>query len=305
MIHNYQYKKLTWIDLENPSAEEIKNAIESYSIPPSIARELMAPSIRPKVDLFDTFIYLILHFPSLRHGNFTEKKDQEIDFIIGKNFIITVRYDAIDPIYKIAKVLEVNAILDKESVGNHAGFLFYYMIKGMYESMESELALLVDSIVRAENNIFKGKEREMVTELSRLTRDILDFKRATSLHLSVLQSFESAGRTFFGESFEYHLRDIINEYYKVDNAIQGNIESIQELRDTNNALLSAKQNETMRILTIFAFLTLPFSVITSFFQMYTKDTPIIGMDNDWAYIMGGITVITLFLFIWAKEKKLL
>ena len=111
MISRYKYRDLVWVDMERPSHEEVRQIMEEFEIHPIVADELLSPSLRPKVDRYENFIYLILHFPAIRHSH--NNSSQEVDFIIGKKFIITVRYELLDPLHKFSKVFEVNSILNK------------------------------------------------------------------------------------------------------------------------------------------------------------------------------------------------
>jgi magnesium transporter len=304
MIFRYTQKNLTWIDLERPTHEEVKQVITEWNIHPIVGQELIGPTLRPKVEIYPNFIYLILHFPvTERKRNGRPVAQREIDFIIGKNFIITTRYDAVDSLHRFAKLFEVNSILDRNDIGEHAGFVFYYMIREIYDSLLHEMEYINDSIRTIEGNIFKGKERAMVMRISEVSRDLLDAKRSMRLHKEILESFDIAARKFFGEEFSYYSKAIIGEYYKVHNALESDMDSISELRQTNNSLLDTRENEIMKRITIIAFLTLPASVITNFFQMSTAHTPIVGQPNDWLILMTIMFGLTVFLFVVAKSRR--
>ena len=302
MIKRNNYKNLVWIDIENPTSEEIREIMEEFNLNPTVAQELLLPTIKPRIDLYHNFIYLILHFPAIRHTHL-DNINQEIDFIIGKNFIITTRYESIDPMNKFSKIFEVNSVLDKSNIGDHAGYIFYYMIKEMYKSLANELDYIKDSLKDIEDKIFNGEEREMVVALSKISRNLLNFHHATNTHKQVLRSFESATLNFFGDNFSYYIKDIINEYYKIENTTESSVESLRELRGTNDSLLNTKQNEIMKTLTVMAFIILPLSFISSIYSMNTSFIPLTGEKNDFWIIMGlmvfvGITIFTVF-----KHKK--
>ena len=301
MITRYSHKKLTWVDLESPTQEEVRSIMNEFHINPLAADELLAPTLKPKVDTYENFIYLILHFPAFKHTN-TLSQNQEVDFLIGKDFLITTRYDTIDPIHKFSKVFEVNSILDKNDMGTHAGYLFFYMIKKLYKAISHELEFLENSLDEIEEEIFRDREREMVVEISKVSRQLLNFKQALIAHKDVLGSFESAGRSFFGDSFGYHLRTIVGEYYRVENEIKFNAETAAELRETNNSLLSTKQNEVMKTLTLMSFVALPLTFIASIFGMNTN-LPLVGADNDFYIVLGIMGAIALPLFIFFRLKK--
>jgi magnesium transporter len=304
MVKEYKHKKLTWIDLDNPTQEEVRNLITKYSIDTLTANELLSPTIRPRVDYHSDYIYLILHFPN---GHNDEKgfnkKIEEVDFIIGKDFIITTHYTNIDALLEFSKVFEVESILDKSNMDKHAGFIFFYMIQNLYKNLENRLDHVRDILTDIENQIFNGNERQMVQEVSKLNRLMLNYRESTDLHQEILESFEVAGKKFFGSDFEYHLRSITGEYYKVRSSMDSTKEYLNELRDTNDSLLSTKQNEVMKILTITNFIFLPLALLAGIFSMNTKTTPIVGHANDFWVVTGSMLIVAVLLFLFFKIKK--
>src|SRR3989344_2378753 len=290
MIQKYVVKTLTWIDLNCPTSEEIHKVASEYNINPLVAHELSVPTLRAKVDLYDNLIYLILHFPSNRKDS-DGLSDQEVDFVIGKDFIVTARYG------------EVEAILEKGNLGKHAGFIFFAMVNRIYGNLLYRIEGLKEEAALIEAQIFKGKEREMVMKISEVSREILDFKRATSLHDEVFSSFEVAGVKFFGDDFKFHLRALTGNYYRLENSIKNTMEYISELRETNNSLLSSKQNEIMKTLTIMAFVTFPLSLVVSIFGLDTNYVPIIGHPYDFWIIIGILLGLTALFFVFFKYKK--
>lgn len=301
MIKRYTYKQLAWVNIESPTSEEIKSIMEEFDIHPAIAQELLLPTPKPRVELHKNLIYLILHFPVLKN-NRHDRENQEIDFIIGKNFIITTSYDGIFSIQNFSKLFEVNSILDKGNIGDHAGYIFYYMIKEMYHSLADELDFTKDSLKEIENEIFNGKEKEMVVSLSKVSRDLLNFHHATSAHKQVLRSFESAALEFFSNDFSFYIKDLINEFYKINSMIESGIESLREMRETNNSLLTTKQNEVMKIFTIMAFITFPSMLLSSLMGMNTKWLPV-GMTGDFWIIIGLIVISSSGFYLFFKYKK--
>ena len=81
------------------------------------------------------------------------------------------------------------------------------------------------------------------------------------------------------------------------------IDFLRELRSTNNSLLSTKQNETMKILTVITFVSLPISVINGFFYTNALHTPIIGHEFDWEIIVTIECISALIFFLFSKFKK--
>ena len=308
MITRHTHRNLTWVDLESPTQEDIRTVAKEYRLNPLVVHELSAPTLKPKVDLYSDFIYLILHFPKARpsvtlgeHGR-GFAGDQEIDFIIGKKFIITVRYCGSETLHVFGKLFETSAILDKGNFGKHAGFIFFHMTGKLYESLLHELAAVKECLRQIEGHLFSGKEREMVISLSSVSRDLLDFRRSLSLHREVLESFEIAGRKLFGEGFAFHLRALIGDYYRVEHAVESNVAFLVELRETNNSLLSTKQSEIMKTLTVLAFIALPATTVLSLFQIDSVSRPIVGHRFDFWLLVIMVGAIAFGLYAWFKRK---
>lgn len=301
MISRYRYRDIVWVDMESPTHEEVRAIMDEFDIHPVVADELLSSSLRPKVDHHENFIYLILHFPVLRHTH--KGRTQEVDFVIGKKFLITVHYELLDPLHKFSKVFEVNSILDKSEIGEHAGFLFFYMIRKLYGSLMHELSVVGENLRRIEEHIFNGREREMVVELSMNHRDVLEFHRALRLHRGVLSSLAIACEEFFGAGFKHYTENILGEYFKVNELLEDQKEILEELRTTNDSLLSTKTNEVIKLLTVVSFLMLPATLIGQIFGMNNEHMPIVGHPYDFWIIVGVMFTVGLVTFSVFRIKK--
>jgi Mg2+ and Co2+ transporter CorA len=78
---------------------------------------------------------------------------------------------------------------------------------------------------------------------------------------------------------------------------------LHDLRDTNNSLLNLKQNETMKLFTVIAFLTLPMTLFLSIISLPTKQKIIIGQENDLNMILGILFIIFILMLIYSIFKK--
>jgi len=302
MINRYHYKETVWVDITQPTEDDISTILSEFQIRPSVANELLSPSVKSRVELHNDYIYLILHFPVFKHSHSFESR-QEVDFIVGKNFLITARYDTIDSIDKFAKVVEVNTILDRGIEENCTSVIFFGILQEIYQSLVHELEYIETWLNNIEQGILSDGEKEMVYSISEVSRNLLNFKKATDFHAEALESLDVYGGKLFAEHFSYHVRRIKNEYSKVTHFIQNNLDSMSELRQTNNAILSTKQNEIMKTLTIMAFVTFPLTLIATLFGMNTVNTPILGVENDFWYIIAIMASGATGFFAFFKHKK--
>jgi magnesium transporter len=301
MLNTYRYKNITWIDSLNLTTEEAKILMERYELSPKVIRDLILPTYKDTITLYGDYIYLVLHFPAIRHSHKNDEQ-QEIDFILGKNYIITNKYEMIDELEKFSKEFEVNSILKSKTMRDHAGYVFYYIMKNLYSSVFDELESLQDQIKEIEQNIFIGKEKEMVSSISQIAKELMNFEHTIKPHKEILEKFKNTFIKLFDKEFIENVQKLVEEHSKIEKTLEDTADSMRELRETNDSLLSSKQNEIMKILTIFTFFALPFSIITGFFQMNTKVMPIVNSNYAWPLIVGIEITITILLFCFAKKK---
>lgn len=300
MISKYTYKGLTWIDLESPTEEELLHVMEEYSIPVLVSEELHNRSPQSRIDLFPNFIYLIMHFPRVSHHR-NKGVEQEIDFIVGNKFIITTHYEFIEPLHEFSKTFEVDAILEKRMDIDHAGFLFYHLIKTLYAHSRYELNDMNSLLRETEKNIFDGQESKMVITISNINRTLIDFRQALRFHKEALNQFEFVAKKFFGDGFSYYLTSIISEYTKTEDILDSHKEILDDLRDTNDSLLASKSTQTITLLTLITFLTSPIILISSIFVMdtrFVKEQP-----TEFYSIIGVMIALSILAFVYSKYKK--
>src|SRR3990167_7195821 len=128
MINRYNYNDAVWVDLQNPEAEEIKSIMEEFGINPEAANELSSPSVKSRVD-----------------------------FLVGRNFVITARYATIDALEKFKKMVEVSSVLDKGESAGASSVMFFAMVNEMYKALSDELAFTEDWVAKVEEEIRSEK----------------------------------------------------------------------------------------------------------------------------------------------------
>ena len=301
MQSRYTHGGLVWIDLESPTPEEVRIVAEEFHLTTLVAEELLQPSTKPRAEFHSGFAYVVMHFPALHHSH--KSPEQEIDFVIGKNFLITTRYDTIDPLHKFSKMFEVNATLERNDIGDQAGFIFYYMLKKLYSAVEHEVEYVRHDLRIIEEHIFSGHEIRMVSEISKSARDLLNLRQTIEPHRETLHSLEEGGAAFFGEEFVPYLKGLSNEYYRVHNHIMRHTDFLHELRETNNSLLSTKQNETMKTFTVLAFFTFPLTLIAAIFSTDAVHEPIVGTPYDFWVILAIMALVALCMYWFFKNKN--
>ena len=121
-------------------------------------------------------------------------------------------------------------------------------------------------------------------------------------HRQILDSLVVAGQEFFGQGFKYYLATITGEYEKIWNMLESNRETFLDLRQTNESMLSIKTNETIKLLTVLAFIFFPLTIATQFFGM-NIDLPLVNQPSGYLIVIGLMVVISAIMFVWARFRR--
>lgn len=300
MLTRYVQRHLTWIDLVSPTPAEVRSLMHEFDIDPLFANELLTLSDKPKVERRGDILYVILHFPLLR--GIGKAPEEEIDFLIGKNFLITTRYAQSDPLHTFARAFEVNSVLGQGAHLTHGGHLFASMAHNLYKALISECDTIDRRLDDIEERIFKGDERSMVARLSQTGRVIHDFRQRLLPHEEMLHSLEPYAVRLFGQEYLYYVKSVEAEYKRVRTTLEHLREALVELRETNNSLLNTKQNEIMKTLTVISFIFFPVTFVTGLFGMNTMHNPIVGHPYDFWVILIGTVLIAMCCFVYFKRR---
>ncbi len=301
MITRHERGGMTWVDLEAPTREELRSVVAEFGVAPEVEGEIIAPTPYPLFVASPDHHYLILHFPttSIEGG----ARNQEIDLIIGKNYLITVRYEVVGTIQTLHRAFEAEELLGvPEGTG---AALIERVLRRLYAAMGEEVEQMARKLEHIEADIFAGKEKKTVRRISEVGRVLLRFETTLIRHQEPLAAFlgELATTDFFGKKFAAQAARIEAERAHVASLVHSYRAVMQELRITNDSLLSSSQDETMKVFTIITVAFLPVTLIAGIFGMHTEFEPITGHPQDFWIIMGLMAMVEGALLLFLKWKK--
>jgi len=303
MTNTHSYKGIVWLDLVSPTETEIGSLVKRYELHRLVGEELRSSSSLAKIDFYKDYMLIVLTLPSRVKKNGTyEIIDREVDFVIGKNFLITARTDTIEQIEYFSKIFEANSILDKNEKIAHAGYIFYYMVKRIYAGMFQDLENIRDALLVAETNVFNNNERKMVEVLSNLSRELIDFRQTARIHKDIWDEMirvSELKEAWLGEEFASYMRDVRDEFTRIHEMIANSRELLADLRETNDSLLNSMQNNIIKVLTVVSFVFYPLTFIAS---VFTIPSAPVDTLSGWFSLMIAMAVLGVGIW-WYFRKK--
>jgi Mg2+ and Co2+ transporter CorA len=106
----------------------------------------------------------------------------------------------------------------------------------------------------------------------------------------------------YGAEFQNYMSVIEGEYGHIEQALEENRQTLIDLRQTNDSLLSTKTNSTMQRLTIVNVIMLPLGLVSWIFAMDSKylslNTPLqLGL------VFASMAFIGIFQVAYFRSKK--
>jgi len=303
MLFRYEYRGGVWADLEKPTEDEIRNVVQEFSINERVAKEMLSPTPAPLVMDGDSHVLLELHFPA-QGANDGDTEIQEVDFIVGKDFIVTVRYEVVAPLHHLKKLFETrNLVTGHESITTDV--LLEVLFAHLYSSVRDHTNHITDNLERIEKDMFDGHERKTVRAISNISRSFLHLEAELANQEEPLSRFLKAHtiRDFFDASFGERTERILAERVQVMRLVKTHRAVATEMRETNAALLEARQNEIMKTLTVVTFIFLPLELITFVFGMRVLGTPLEQNPNAFWIITGSMFVIGMVITLFLARKR--
>ncbi len=306
MIEKIQYGHITWLDITNPSEKDYTMLLDDYQFHPLDIEDCRGTTQRPKIDEYDDYYFLILHFPYFDRDNKTVRI-REVKLFWGKDYIITVgkAHWVVKKLFdEMADDLQEGDEETQEMMASSDQLLYHILNRLMLETntLVQRIGAEVDLI---NYDIFNRRARSIIEQISVTRRNIILLNTTFRAQLRVLHMFESGGIKGFVDpevlDMEDYWGNILDQYQKMYDSIEDYGELIEGLSQTFDSLLTNRTNEIMRVLTYFSTIMLPLTVVTGFFGM-NVEFPFTPNTTAFWIILGALAILTTALIIFFHHR---
>lgn len=297
----------SWINITAAKKSEIDYLRKKYKFNELDLRDSYAQNTaqRPKFYVRNGYSFLILQFPVYNKKNRTVDAE-EVDFFIDGHYLITCHKNNLPPLVELFNFCQTEKFYREQYLTDGGPSLLYEIIVRLQEYCYPIMDHMSLDIKNIENNIFKGREREMVREILLIKRNILNVRKIMEAHKDVLQKLAKSNKAehLNNSEMKSYYNDLIEHTKNIWDILNQQKEMIEALEDTNNNLISFKLNDIMRILTIFSVIVFPLTLLAAIFGMNTLN----GMPFvNHPYGFWIILVIMLFgafcMYTYFKRKR--
>ncbi len=300
-----EFPHFTWIDIENPDATTMEDLGREHELHPLDISDTLSISHRSKVDIYPKYVFLVFLFPLYNRQN-REIESSEINFFIGRNFLITIHKGNLTVFKDFFHTFHISPDLRDRYTDRSPERLVYESLHKMLMYIFPMIDHLIEDCDDIEREIFSGKERRLISEILMLRRNIIDFRKIMQVHKNVIKK----SSFYFKESALYVMKktdiyfDNLTNYAKeIWDTLENLKERIEALQATNESQISFRLSDIMRTLTVISVVMLPISSLAAIFSMdMINSTPLVGNPYGFWIVLAVMVVIVVSMVSYFRKK---
>jgi magnesium transporter len=291
---------LRWINIERPRQIDRAWMEEHFDFHPLDYEDVFSRNQRPKVDEYDGYLFVVLHFPVF-DKRVNRLNAAEVDIFVGPDFLITIPNEGLQPLDYLYERCRSNEDVRDDLFNKGAGYLLYKVVDACVDASFPMLRKMGLKLERLEQAIFDEEaNREIVRDLSNAKQEIINFRKIVRPQRAALKDLERTKRYVTGE-LDIYFDDINDASERVWDMLENFKEVIEGLEATNESVLSHNLNDILRVLTAFSVIMLPMTLIASVMGMNTS-VPGGGTIHGFWVVLVVMVAVLVGMVTWFRKR---
>jgi len=299
MIGKLQIGKLKWYHIPYPNDKNMEFLRENFDFHPLDLDDCQSKVQRPKVDIYDDYRFLILHFPYFDKA-MKFVKTKEVKIFWGEFYIITVGSHWV--IRTLFEKTKGEADIDIDELPNTSDVLLYSILDSLMKESFKLMKLIEDNLDHISQEMFDKKAEKTIERISVTRKNLILLNTAFKPQLRLFQKFESGIIKGFTPDMEEYWGNNLDSYQRMWDSIEDYQELIQGFSLTFDSLQANRTNEIMKVLTTISTILLPLTFLTGLYGM-NVDLPLQENETAFLIIVGAMILIVIALLLYFKKRR--
>jgi magnesium transporter len=268
LVHELSASGLTWVNVVAPDVATAQGLAERFGWHPLDVEDIVSKRQRPKVDDYvdEGYLFAVLHFP------FYDKQVQrlnaaELDVFIGNDYVVTIPNRDLHPVTRLFARCEDDERLREQLFARGSGRLVYEVLDDLFDYCFPILDKIAHKLDVIEDEMFEGRSQEVVRDISNVKQEIISYRKIIKPERSTLRVLERRVESFLPEELEEYFDDIVDAAERIWDILDNYKEVVEALESTNESVISHRQNDVIRVLTVISATLLPLTFVTGVFGM--------------------------------------
>ncbi len=292
---------LTWAHLEAPTPDEAAALAERFGWHPLDLEDVLSKRQRPKVDEYPEYLFTVLHFPAYDKA-IQRLNAAELDLFLGPDFLITLPMVELLPVTRLFRRCEEDAELRESLFSKGSGYLLYHVLDDLFDYCFPILDKIGHKLDSIEDEMFVGRAEDVVRDLSNVKQEIISYRKIIKPERSTLRLLERHVPKYLPEDLDLYFDDVVDAAERIWDLLDNYKEVVEGLEQTNESVISHRQNDVLRILTVVSVVLLPLTLISGIFGMNVHFPGFGGAAAFWA-IIGAMVTIGLGMIGFFRLKR--
>lgn len=296
--HVVTINKFTWLDLVNPTNEELQQIALDYGLHATSVEDCLDPIHQPKYERIGDIVFIILRVYDEKcqpETNSVFNMTRKIAIFYGEKILITVHR---------CEIGFINDLMEKwQAKANYTPLeqstLLFDLIKRAIFSYAPALEQLEFSIEQFEDKIFSNDDTPAII------KEVHWFRaRVSTIRRIFRQSYDALLKVddFDDKSLPiiYDIQERLERYISLTDALK---EASNDILNTHLSLASHRTNSVIRILTLFSAFFLPLTFIVGVYGMNFEYMPELYWKYGYALVWLIMSGITVGIFLWFRKRR--
>jgi magnesium transporter len=290
--HLQESGTLVWLDLEDPTDQELSLIQEEFSLHPLAIEDTRHRGQRPKIEAYEGYYFLVLY--AIEPG-VDQIHSREMHAFVGSSYLITLRFDPAFDLGPVLKRWERHEDLIREG----GGYLLYALLDQVVDGYFALVDALEDASEEIEAGVFGEGDRpdtQVQERIFRQKKNLLEMRRlVTPLRdvLTILQDDQS----IVTERLRAYYRDVADHVIRVATFIDNIRELLTAALEAHLSQVSNRLNVVMKQVTSWAAIILIPTLIAGIYGMNFRFMPELDWPLGYPFALGlmGISAGLLYL----------
>jgi magnesium transporter len=294
-------KNLLWLDLDNPTAEELAIIGEEFGFHPLAIEDVAHPHQRPKVEEYEHFFFVVFYATSIDIDN-EELEISELKMFVGLNFLVTVHYEPIKEIAEAERRWQRNT----NDLSKGIGAVLYSLLDSIVDNYFPVVDVLSEWADNLEDEIFKRthlRNHNLTEKLLAVKKFFLLMRRITAPERDVLSLLTNRDNHIFNEHTLFYMRDVYDHLIRVNDTLDLYRDQISSIIDANLTVASNDLNKVMRTLTATSIILMSATLVAGIYGMNFENMPELKWGFGYFGALALMVGIMVGLYLYFKHLK--
>jgi magnesium transporter len=291
---------LRWINIGRPRPVDQAWLAEQFEFHPLDYEDVLSRNQRPKVDEYDDYLFIVLHFP--RYDKAVGRLNAaEVDLFVGPDYLITLPNEPLQPLEYLFERCRASEELRDSLFSKGSGYLLYKIVDDLVDASFPMLRKMGNKLDRIEEDIFEGNSAEVVRDISNVKQEIINFRKIVRPQRAAFNDLERNKARYIADDLDIYFDDINDASERVWDMLENYKEVVEGLESTNESAIAHQSNEVFRVLTAISVIVLPLTLVASVWGMNVGVPGEADMTAFWA-ILAGMVVLLGGMVVYFRKR---